>query len=183
MSINVNDCFESCNLCIFELSDELLNFHWTHFPLLCWWIFLKHKCYVAVTWWRRVSALTLKIVSRQLWLADDSWWPMEHFLCPGSSSKQTIVTIITGVTHVTIITPLWAGLGRMLMCHTLPADCWHGHNIHVIHPYFHVKTRIGVAEAMVEGINMKGDATNASNHSQAGSASGGSVWMPDKCPT
>ena len=59
---------------------------------------------------------------------------MEPFLCPESSSKQTIVivTIITGVTPVTLITALWAGLGRMLICHTLPADM----DIHVIH--YHV---------------------------------------------
>ena len=57
---------------------------------------------------------------------------MKHSLCPESSSKQTIVTIIIGVTPVTIITPLWAGFGRMLMCHTLPADM----EIHVIH--YHV---------------------------------------------
>ena len=57
---------------------------------------------------------------------------MEPFLCPESSSKQTKVTIITGVTPVTLITALWAGLGRMLMCHTLSADM----EIHDIH--YHV---------------------------------------------
>ena len=96
--------FKSCNLCIFESSGELLNFHWTHFPLMSFsWSqildldnniveFFHPLQNVAVTWWRRVSALTFKSVSRQLWLADDSWWPMEHFLCPESCSEKTIVT-------------------------------------------------------------------------------------------
>ena len=158
---------------------------------------LEHRCYVAVTWWRRVSALTFKIVSRQLWLADDSWWPMEHFLCPESCSEKTIVT--SHHHH------------RCHYCHhhhsamggsREDADvsytgCWLGHNIHYHAFMFFILTSMWKLELALQrqcnGGRNKHEKSQDEEIPQMPApicrqgawcpAGGGSVWMADKCPT